>query len=57
MARADVTRLSVRAAARRLGMTPARLEKLVAAGAPRNADGTYHLWHLAAWLVSRTKRA
>lgn len=33
-------------------ITQANVEADLAAGAPRNADGTIHLVHYAAWLAS-----
>jgi len=38
-------------------ITAAMLEADLAAGAPRNADGSIHLVHYAAWLVKETAHA
>lgn len=51
---ADVAKLLSRAAG-----TPVTAEMLqadIAAGAPRNADGTLNLVHYAAWLVKEMNR-
>ena len=47
--------LSVREAAKTLGVPRAWLEKDLAAGAPRNPDGTLNLVHYAAWLNAKLK--
>lgn len=55
----DPTRLSIEALAKLLSKAGGRvilartIEADVAAGAPRNPDGTMHLIHYAAWLAGR----
>jgi len=45
------TALTIEKAAKALGVGREILEADIAAGAPRNADGTINLVHYAAWLV------
>ena len=47
--------LSVREAAKTLGVPRGWIEKDLAAGAPQNPDGTLNLVHYAAWLNAKLK--
>ncbi|PHR99592.1 MAG: hypothetical protein COA78_24805 [Blastopirellula sp.] len=52
---AALKRLSLKRAAELLSLDRQTIVDLVADGAPRNANGTLNLFHLQAWLITKTK--
>lgn len=57
MPKPDLSRLSERSIAKRLSIKVAKLRDLVAEGCPRNDDGSFAWWDVAAWLVKRSRRS